>query len=460
VEFSKVEVVKTNRNTHFIEWDIAVTADPPESVDDYNFKILWSKDIASGYIYITNEINEDIVIDGAVGPLVYEHPIKQYDFNQDHYYKVQAINKFDDQVTVYSGIVYIGMYKNGVHEVMRHAENVMYNRFHGEPCFVIKRKSFGARCPTCWSNERQQRIRTHCDTCKGTGFVSGYYQPIDVQISFDSDPKKVDLQTEWENVYDTKRARMSNYPLVRPKDLVVNKDDYKRYVIVHVETTKLPRLSESEFVLSKQNYIISQILTLEELNPDDNEYFLDVENIPPIPQEDDGQSGSTTPWFNDHKPVTTSFPLSVNNNQHVSLLYNADDFGVDNNGRLYLKNSGGGGGVIKEFISGEVIPAAHIVMCLDENLRVVPCNYKDKQMATRVVGLSMAAAAIFQTVLVQVSSYITDELWDWDVGKYIFFDEYGVLTQAVPTSGFLYYVAKPINKTTIEMLSAPPVLRA
>jgi len=183
----------------------------------------------------------------------------------------------------YSSPVYIGRFSDGFHETMKYAEGVLYTCYSGEPSYVVKRKSFGTRCSVCWSSDRQQRIISHCDTCKGSGFVAGYYQPVVVQIAYDSDPRKTNSQKEWEDVYDVKKVRLSNYPLIRPKDLIINKDLYQRYIVKHVETTKLPRVSQSIANLSKQNYIISQILTLQELNPDDEEYNLDLDNIPQIP---------------------------------------------------------------------------------------------------------------------------------------------------------------------------------
>jgi hypothetical protein len=246
--------------------------DLPAVIDDFEFKIYWSFDPVSDFEPILDENDDIVVIDGAVGPLSYTHDLKQYDFNKDRYYKILVIEKADPIHQLFSETVWVGMFTDGEHEVMKYNEGLLYDYYYGEPCRILKRKSAGARCTECWSFTRRQRTKTHCDTCNGTGFIDGFYDPIDTQMAFDSDPRKSDSQKEWETVHDTKRARISNTPLVRPKDLLVNCDDAKRYVITHIETTKLPRLSPNLNTLSKQNYIISQLLTLEELNADDNEY--------------------------------------------------------------------------------------------------------------------------------------------------------------------------------------------
>jgi len=490
MEFAFVEVIKTKENWFYIEWDM--TPGSGESVDDYKFQIWWSFDPASGYVAVSDETGDPIEIDGAVGPLSYTHEHNQYNFNKDRYYRVLAIDKFPpptggaiavfgqteelDPLLIttfgylnagssadgfFSNKVWIGMYKDGVHETIKHAEDTLYTMYHGEPCMVIKRKSFGARCPVCWSQERRQVTKSHCDTCHGTGFVIGYYQPILIQISFDSDPRKADGQKEWENVYDSKRARLCNYPLLRPKDLIVNIDDYKRYVITHVETTKIPRLSESAIVLSKQNYILSQLLTMEELNPDDNEYFIDVDNIPEVPQAEEGNTGSTQPYFNDHMPVTVSAPLIITDGQqHLELDINTDDF-IIQDGKLKLKYGAGTIGV-DSFISAEIISTPLKVCAINDDGEVIVANYTNVNHLNRVVGISLNVASVGTEIFVQKLGILSNIGWNWNIGESIFFDAAGNLTQTPQTEGvgFFMIIAKPLLETSIDILLRSPVIRA
>jgi hypothetical protein len=328
--FTNVEVVKTDKNFYYIEWELepspTTTAAPTttihpagESIDDYKFQIHWANDPSSGFLPILGSDGLPIEIDGAVGPLSYNHQWNQYDFNQDRYYKILAIEKATPTNNFFSEVVFIGMYFDGVQDTMRYAEDLLYNFYYGEPCVIIKRKSFGARCPECWMPERQQRSKSHCETCKGSGYIAGFYQPIRSQMAYDSDPKKADTQKEWSNPFDSKRARISNYPLVQPGDLIFNLDDNKRYVIMHVETTKLPKLSESAVILSKQNYIVSQMLSLEELNTSDNEYNIDIENIPEIPIGDEGETGGIVPGYVNKRYYGSNAETSLSNSEILAL---------------------------------------------------------------------------------------------------------------------------------------------
>jgi hypothetical protein len=522
--FTLIEVVKTKENFYYVEWDMSPTPPPPggplpdETIDDYKFQIHWSRDPFSGFLPVLDENGDPVEIDGAVGPLSYTHKVRQYDFNQDNYYKVLAIHKALPSSSLspsasespspsassspsmsaspssspsassttsisssaspsasaspsvepplpgsfFSDTVFIGMYSDGVHETMRYAEDLLYGYYHGEPCLIVKKKSFGARCPTCWDPIRQQRVRTHCDTCKGSGYVVGYYQAIREQVSFDSDPKKSDSQKEFENVFDTIRARLSNYPLVRPKDLIVNLDNNKRFVVSHVETTKIPKLSYLDGdsvtkVLSKQNYILSQLLTLEELNPDDNEYFLDVDHIPEVPLSDEGRTGSTIPYFNDHLPVTVNPPLKIDDgHQHVIFQYSTDDFQLVS-GIFTLKNTVGMIGT-SPFIAGEVITPALKAVFVEDDGKVYIANCLDKTQVDRVVGVALNEAAIDGSVVVQKMGRLSNPAWSWVVGKGIFFDENGNLTQTVPTNGYWMNIAKVITPTTIDLLLRLPII--
>jgi hypothetical protein len=270
--FSFVEVVKTSDNYHYIEWDMDQSYPP----DDYFFEIYWSNDPVSQFQVIIDDLGEPIVIDGSIGPLTYTHQRFHYDFNQNFYYKICAILKIDITQLFYSDVAYTDNKSDGIHKTIVFNEQTLYNNYSGEECKIIKRKTFGMRCTECWSDYRRQSSKSHCPKCNNTGFLIGYYSPIICQISMDSDPKRNDLRQDGEDPTTIKRARLSNYPIVRNKDLIVTINDNKRYKIINVETTKLPRLSLNSQVLSRQNYILSQLLTIEEIVSSDQEFLITI----------------------------------------------------------------------------------------------------------------------------------------------------------------------------------------
>jgi len=453
-------VIKTEDNFHFLEW--SATPEGVEALDEWEVVFQFSIDPVSKFQDVTDFTGDQIIIQADTAT-THKHDRRHYDFNKDYYYKMTIREIANPGNSVTSSTVWICMSFDGVHDVMRYNETVLYDIYHGEPCKIIKKKNFGTRCPDCWSVNRLQRTRTHCDTCKGTGFLDGWYDPIEIQISFDSDPKKTDSQKDFENVYDTKRARLSNYPLVKPKDIILNLDKAKRYTIEHVETTKLPNLATENdpgppnVNMSKANYIVSQLLTLQEIVTDDNEYFI---------EED---------YYDFHEPVTTTDPMEVDSTQLLTIKVSGDDFDTSND-ELALKNS------IQNFavnsmVAGEDILTLGLVLVVNPNEdgSVLIADSSDSSQANNVIGINITTASgpipdpehpefgdpITETIEVQNYGRIVNGAWSWTLGDPIYFDSSGVLTQTKPTTSGHYAmsVAKAISPTEIEVfLEVPEVI--
>lgn len=299
--FTNIEIIKTKENYHYIEWEVKPEILTGDVIDNYYFHLYYSRDPNSGFAII-NEHGLPVSIDGTTGPLAYIHREKQFDFNQEHYYKIEAVLKSDPTQVTLSSVAYLDNLGDGVHETMKYAEETLYSFYSGEPTFILKKKVTGTRCPECWSEFRQQRLKTQCDTCHGAGFSDGYYYPIQVQVAYEANPKKSNLEETTEDVTNYLQCRLSNYPLVRPKDIIINIGSYKRFIIVKVDTTKLPNLSQSQQKLSKQNYVLSQILTVKELNPADPQYNIPLPStVPPIDEGSsfvfDGGTSATTDYI-------------------------------------------------------------------------------------------------------------------------------------------------------------------
>ena len=128
------------------------------------------------------------------------------------------------------------------------------------------------RCPECWNPIQFLRMKTHCATCRGTGFLEGFYRGIPIQIAFDPNPKAAQSNLSGEIAVSDVRARMSNFPLVSPRDLIVQTDNNLRFTISKIDITKLPVLSTGRRCKSGSSHIVSQLLNLEELSPDDPKY--------------------------------------------------------------------------------------------------------------------------------------------------------------------------------------------
>jgi hypothetical protein len=245
------------------------SSSPLESVDDYNFKILFSEDPVNGFSYAVDKNGNEIVVDGAVGPLLAEPSLRDYNRNRERYFKIRAINKItpttysDSEVTANSDVY------DGVIGTIQFAEQMLNNYFIGETAYLMKRKVDGTRCPECWNPYQFRRTKTNCQTCRGTGFFDGFYKPITVQIAFDRNPKIAEQSQTGEIQVTNIKARLSHFPMVTPRDMIIMEATNDRYTVVNIDYTKLPNLSLGRGAYSNDGYVVSQMLNLAQLNPDD-----------------------------------------------------------------------------------------------------------------------------------------------------------------------------------------------
>jgi len=149
---------------------------------------------------------------------------------------------------------------------------MLNNYFIGEKAYLMKRKVDGARCPDCWNQYTFRRTKTNCSTCHGTGFFDGFYKPINIQIAMDINPKVAEQSQTGEIQTTNIKGRMSHFPLVAPRDMVILQSSNNRFTIINVDYTKLPNLSLGRNSFSDDGHIVSQILNMSQLNPSDAKF--------------------------------------------------------------------------------------------------------------------------------------------------------------------------------------------
>lgn len=81
-------------------------------------------------------------------------------------------------------------------------------------------------------------------------------------------------------------------------------------------------------------------------------------------------------------------------------------------------------------------------------------QYADKDTtahAGRVLGLTTAAAALDESISVQVAGLLTENTWAWDTDTPVYLSTNGLLTQTAPTSGMIQIIGQPLSATTINV---------
>ena len=87
--------------------------------------------------------------------------------------------------------------------------------------------------------------------------------------------------------------------------------------------------------------------------------------------------------------------------------------------------------------------------------------YASKDTATdknKVLGMTTGAVSIGSEATVQVSGFIEESSWNWNVNLPVFLSTNGQLTQSAITSGFSLIVGKPRTATNMFISISEPII--
>lgn len=76
-----------------------------------------------------------------------------------------------------------------------------------------------------------------------------------------------------------------------------------------------------------------------------------------------------------------------------------------------------------------------------------------------VTGISENAAIVSDPVTVRSDGYITDMSWNWTPGA-VYCGATGLLTQTIPSSGWVLQVATAVSQTKISVEIRQPIMRS
>jgi hypothetical protein len=146
---------------------------------------------------------------------------------------------------------------------IRRMELTLFTQATARLCWLFKRRTFGARCPSCWDPVSGKKARANCLTCYQTGFLRGYLNPIEVWIQIDPAAKAQQNQGQQAAQHTATTARTSFYPNIVPGDVIVEAEN-KRW--------RVDKVTQSERLRTP----IKQELVLLQINDTDIEYKLPI----------------------------------------------------------------------------------------------------------------------------------------------------------------------------------------
>jgi hypothetical protein len=125
---------------------------------------------------------------------------------------------------------------------------------------VFIRKTWGTYCPECFDQIKKRRSSGNCVTCYNTNYVGGFFSPITVNAFFGPGNKlveKIGFEVHPDRLY----IEFGNYPLLSPGDIIKNKL-MNRWRVEGIRSS------------TRGLYVITQMVQVTEVNPNDIEYNL------------------------------------------------------------------------------------------------------------------------------------------------------------------------------------------
>ncbi len=185
------------------------------------------------------------------------------------FYRVKSTRKADTADVIYSEAATVGARPDLETLEIRRLEELGFRQFTGRRCWLFPARTFGQHCPSCWDAVLHKRTRSNCPTCFDTGWAGGYLHPVECWIQFDPNPRQSQLIPTGEVQHSNTQARLSAFPPVKTRDIIVEAEN-RRWRVGPCGGTQ------------KRRAVVHQELTLVELVPGDIEFQLPIQVDNPL----------------------------------------------------------------------------------------------------------------------------------------------------------------------------------
>lgn len=171
------------------------------------------------------------------------------------YYKIRSTRKADTTDVVLSSAFTFHAEPDLMAAEIQRLERLVWEEFAGRRCFIFPIRTFGQHCPHCFDGPAKgkgftsQKKRSHCLTCYDTGFARGYLDPIEIFVQIDPSAKSVQRIPITERQQSDTSARLPNFPLLKPDDIIVEAENRRWRVVKVVPTERLRSVVHQELVM-------------------------------------------------------------------------------------------------------------------------------------------------------------------------------------------------------------------
>lgn len=185
----------------------------------------------------------DRSVDGPVGPFrqiagpfFNTNQLRDPDVNQFHnyrqyFYRLRIIDKDTDSSETTEAVSFEAEPDLIAIELRRKMELAM-REFGGRQCIIFPRITSGFRCTICYKRNDKgmgsgRKLTQNCESCFDTTFVGGFTSPLIAHVQIDSSPKSVVRSDTYERNPEDTSSRLSAFPPLKPKDIIVEAENIR-----------------------------------------------------------------------------------------------------------------------------------------------------------------------------------------------------------------------------------------
>ena len=195
------------------------------------------------------------------------HTLAQLTTNDSSYHDTHANNTMNRHDMEYYRLVCVSSKKvvglarsegyidpYGAEIARRHRIQLVNGRV-GNKVYVFHRMHNSTRCPECWDDILQKRSRVNCSVCNSTGFIQGYYNPIETYISFGPEQVSISQQIDGPSTAPNQvQCWTSNYPIINVGDVIIEPGSNRIWDVHSVGLTMYKRvITKQDIVLSRED---------------------------------------------------------------------------------------------------------------------------------------------------------------------------------------------------------------
>lgn len=216
LDLKNVQVRSLELSRMYITWETDTTEDP----QDFDFYVERSSSPGGPWTTLSPVplVDTYIFVDSQPGLL--------HTWNQ-LYYRIRVEKRGTDQEAHYPNVPVRLQARPPLDALeMARQELQMLKELTGRKVWLLKRRTFGARCPECWDRFSLKKTKSNCRTCWSTGWMGGYHKPLEFycQIDPSADASQI-LGGPGETQQKNTTARTIFFPPIDPRDLLVEAEN-------------------------------------------------------------------------------------------------------------------------------------------------------------------------------------------------------------------------------------------